>query len=462
MESANGSLNKPKTSQNIMIFIILTLIVSLSESRPKSWREGPIVDPGVFVITHIRDCRNGSGYCILGTNCSVDKDFIPDDLGGHCRGLASGFSPQASFVCCRQNPANFEDSEVDKLEAIIIEHNIDHTTSSVGDDSETTRIPTTTTKLLTESVTEKFNDISTDVIIEVEEVSQAVTAETTIEGSSTIKSILNNDADTIIDGIDVINTLEDMIIDRMDAMNTPEDMSIDRMDVMNTSEDMVIDRMDVMNTPEEYAELSDESWSGQQNVYPTSPQIHSPTYNGEGLGIPEVYEIEIGQTITQSESIPQVDILKPGLVIDDTESLVQSIVQSEFRDVQTNFKDSAYSNSPLSSVENTIPDYSKNENLKEQLIVDNLSNVSEVSYEMIGVGDAITNPEYDTNYVHEKFSDIVYGAHNDSDDHISDLNKHGTELDNKTTTEPSNENEYEPDCDFSIFWGISCSYPFDT
>ena len=36
---------------------VLVLLLNLnkeSHGRPKSWREGPTVDPGVFVITHIR------------------------------------------------------------------------------------------------------------------------------------------------------------------------------------------------------------------------------------------------------------------------------------------------------------------------------------------------------------------------------------------------------------------------
>jgi hypothetical protein len=38
----------------------------------------------------------------------VDKDFVADDLGGHCRGLSKAFNPKASFVCCRENPKTKE------------------------------------------------------------------------------------------------------------------------------------------------------------------------------------------------------------------------------------------------------------------------------------------------------------------------------------------------------------------
>lgn len=62
---------------------------------------------GVFVITHIDTCRKGAGYCILGYSCSVDNDFVNDDLNGHCNGLDAAFNPKANFVCCRENPETF-------------------------------------------------------------------------------------------------------------------------------------------------------------------------------------------------------------------------------------------------------------------------------------------------------------------------------------------------------------------
>ena len=112
-----------------LIVSLVVLTVSQLQSvtaRPKSWREGPIVDPGVFVITQIKECRNRMGYCILGTSCSVDSDFVKDDMGGHCNRLSEAFSPRATFVCCKQNPALFEND----LEAVILEQNLSHNTSA--------------------------------------------------------------------------------------------------------------------------------------------------------------------------------------------------------------------------------------------------------------------------------------------------------------------------------------------
>ena len=108
-----------------LVFVSVTQFDSVT-CRPKSWREGPIVDPGVFVITQIKECRNRMGYCILGTSCSVDSDFVKDDMGGHCNRLSEAFSPRATFVCCKQNPALFEND----LEAVILEQNLSHNTST--------------------------------------------------------------------------------------------------------------------------------------------------------------------------------------------------------------------------------------------------------------------------------------------------------------------------------------------
>ena len=90
---------------------------------------GVISFSGVFVITHVDTCRGGAGYCILGFTCEIDKDFVADDLGGHCDGLVAAFNPKANFVCCKQNPDLFEDDRSDELEAVILEHNINHPTA---------------------------------------------------------------------------------------------------------------------------------------------------------------------------------------------------------------------------------------------------------------------------------------------------------------------------------------------
>jgi len=114
--------------------------------------EGPTVDPGVFVITHIRSCRNGAGYCILGIDCTVDTDFVKDDSGGDCNSLGTAFSPQAKFVCCKVNPANFEAPATQNLDAVVLEQN--SVAPSTTTTTTTTTTPTPTTSIVTEIVTE--------------------------------------------------------------------------------------------------------------------------------------------------------------------------------------------------------------------------------------------------------------------------------------------------------------------
>lgn len=57
---------------------------------------------GLFVISGVRTCGGGAGYCLLGLDCTLDEDFLPDEgEGQHCEGLRSAFTPSAHFVCCR-------------------------------------------------------------------------------------------------------------------------------------------------------------------------------------------------------------------------------------------------------------------------------------------------------------------------------------------------------------------------
>lgn len=58
--------------------------------------------PGLFVISGVSTCGEGGGYCLLGMDCTLDEDFLPDlGPGQHCEGLRSAFTPSAHFVCCR-------------------------------------------------------------------------------------------------------------------------------------------------------------------------------------------------------------------------------------------------------------------------------------------------------------------------------------------------------------------------
>jgi len=162
-------------------FLVSLVIIQIDQvmSRPKSWREGPIVDPGVFVITQIKECRNRMGYCILGHSCNVDTDFVADDLGGHCDRLSKAFQPEASFVCCKQNPELFQEDPSDNLEAIILENNINHATSGVSvaegvveNEKEESSDKTTSSEEMT--ATELITELYTETDTTVEDVTKVV------------------------------------------------------------------------------------------------------------------------------------------------------------------------------------------------------------------------------------------------------------------------------------------------
>jgi len=116
------------------------------------------------------------GYCILGISCNVDSDFVEDDLGGHCNRLSEAFNPKANFVCCKQNPANFEGEN--NLEAVILETNLSHDEETPSTETEkskrsTTLLPQTSTDIVTEMITEL--QTQTERVTKVEEVTKVVT-----------------------------------------------------------------------------------------------------------------------------------------------------------------------------------------------------------------------------------------------------------------------------------------------
>jgi len=129
-------------------FVAVILLHLTTPSLERRVPYGPTVDPGVFVITQVRTCRGGQGYCILGHSCEIDKDFLPDDLGGHCKGLEKAFYPSANFICCRENPANAVGRP---------------TTSTTTSPTTTTASPPPTTSLVTEIVmqTEQVTELVT-------------------------------------------------------------------------------------------------------------------------------------------------------------------------------------------------------------------------------------------------------------------------------------------------------------
>lgn len=60
---------------------------------------------GLFVISGVGTCGHGTGYCLLGIDCTINDDFLSDEKG-HCNGLRTAFTPEAYFSCCRYITSN--------------------------------------------------------------------------------------------------------------------------------------------------------------------------------------------------------------------------------------------------------------------------------------------------------------------------------------------------------------------
>lgn len=61
-----------------------------------------ILIEGLFVISGVKTCGDTFGYCLLGSDCTTDDDFLPDP-SGNCEGLKRAFTPSAPFICCKFN-----------------------------------------------------------------------------------------------------------------------------------------------------------------------------------------------------------------------------------------------------------------------------------------------------------------------------------------------------------------------
>jgi len=157
----------------------------------RSLKEGPEVDSGVFVITHIQSCRQGTGYCVLGSDCTVDSDFIKDDSGGNCTNLGNSFNPNATFVCCMVDPVSFSASYPDDTLAVILDNSVTPSTTTT---TTTTTTPRTSISLVTEVVTELVTkteiytkvDSNTEVFTVTEVTNSPIKGEGYPEESSTL------------------------------------------------------------------------------------------------------------------------------------------------------------------------------------------------------------------------------------------------------------------------------------
>lgn len=84
-------------------------------------------------------CGDGRGYCLLGLDCTLDEEFLPDPQG-HCKGLQNAFTPSAYFSCCKYRNLtgqdNFVYTMVDPAVSTLVNSYTDSTTEKMNVDND--------------------------------------------------------------------------------------------------------------------------------------------------------------------------------------------------------------------------------------------------------------------------------------------------------------------------------------
>lgn len=84
-------------------------------------------------------CGDSRGYCLLGLDCTLDEEFLPDPEG-HCKGLQNAFTPSAYFSCCKYKNLtgvdNFVYTMVDPAVSTLVNSYTDSTTEKMSLDNE--------------------------------------------------------------------------------------------------------------------------------------------------------------------------------------------------------------------------------------------------------------------------------------------------------------------------------------
>ncbi|XP_073997950.1 uncharacterized protein isoform X2 [Rhodnius prolixus] len=146
--------------QQLVTCLIIGVIVVAKQTPPL-----PMVDPGLFVISGVTTCGAGSGYCLLGIDCSLDQDFI-EDASGHCEGLKGAFTPSAHFVCCRGSRQENE-IESDKNEKHeqnnTLENDVDLMTEEETNSTLVEKLTETTTEEVQETTSPSVQIVTSDL-----------------------------------------------------------------------------------------------------------------------------------------------------------------------------------------------------------------------------------------------------------------------------------------------------------
>lgn len=129
------------------------------------------------MISGVKTCGNSSGYCLLGSDCTTDDDFLPDPSGS-CEGLKRAFTPSAPFVCCKFNKRfphteipilnfnlkNDTSTETNKL-ARNTRENIDSSKMDSDQLAKLNQIESVVKKIIEQLINETANHIKSDETI---------------------------------------------------------------------------------------------------------------------------------------------------------------------------------------------------------------------------------------------------------------------------------------------------------
>ncbi|VVC28284.1 Peptidase S1, PA clan,Serine proteases, trypsin domain [Cinara cedri] len=262
----------------VIIMLYFATIMCLVTSLPASMNL-PLVDPGLFVISGVKTCGDNSGYCLLGSDCTADDDFLPDPLG-NCDGLKRAFTPSAPFVCCKFNkkpiPSGIpiKDSDIKKFTsantndelARNARENIDESKMESEQLAKLNQIELVVKKIIEQFINETANSIKTN--------------ETTIDNQTNMEEntmrneireqIIKDEIPMIANNQTEINetTTNPIIIIKSDETETTDDESsrteIPSENKENTEENKV-DIIQIAET-EESSTMMDDEFKADKNI----------------------------------------------------------------------------------------------------------------------------------------------------------------------------------------------------
>ncbi|KAL5234652.1 hypothetical protein ACI65C_002062 [Semiaphis heraclei] len=244
--------------------LLLTTIICIATSLPASMNM-PLVDPGLFVISGVKTCGNTLGYCLLGSDCTMDDDFLPDSTG-NCDGLKRAFTPSAPFTCCKFN------QRIPQSRTPLIEPNIKKATNTVAKDKlgRNTRENIDASQMDNDQLA-KLNEIELVVkkIVEqlINETANSIKAEETVLNTetkmeeNTIRNNLNDEKPTTSDVIEIKDTTLDPLVNPEETTEEPtidDEFKIEKRICQKSCKSEIIFLVD--KKPMCYGTLLDDVW----------------------------------------------------------------------------------------------------------------------------------------------------------------------------------------------------------